>query len=232
MMGNLAWIADILGLWVAAILTLVVFSYLLADNPLYRLAEHLFVGIALGYATLIAYHQVLKPKLFAPLLADPMNNLWLLPPLLLGLLLLFKLSPSFSWVGNSTIGYLLGVGVALAIGGALAGSLLPQARATMLPLHLPASFGREGWELKKFLDNLIIIVGTIGSLFYFYFTAHPRQGRLTGLWQRVVNFLGSIGRWTIMITLGAIFGNTVMARVSLLIGRLEFLLRDWLQVIR
>ncbi len=231
-MGNLAWMADILGLWVAAILTLVVFSYLLADNPLYRLAEHLFVGTALGYATLIAYHQVLEPKLFAPLLADPMGNLWLLPPLLLGLLLLFKLSPSLSWLGNSTIGYLLGVGVALAIGGALVGSILPQARATMLPLYIPTNFGGEGRELKELLDNLIIIVGTIGALFYFHFTARPRQGRLAKLWQGVVTLLGSIGRWTIMITLGAIFGNTIMARVSLLIGRFEFLLRDWLQVIR
>ena len=214
-MGNLAWMADTLGIWVAAILTLVVFSYLLADNPLYRLAEHLFIGIALGYATLIAYHQVLKPKLLTPLLSDPMGNLWLLIPLLLGLLLLCKLSVSLSWIGNPAIGYLLGTGVALAIGGALAGSLLPQARATMLPLHIPTSSGGEGRELTGFLDNLIIIVGTIGALFHFYFTAHPREGRLSRLWQGAVTCLGGIGRWTIMITFGAIFGNTIMARVSL-----------------
>jgi hypothetical protein len=215
---------ELLGTWVAALLTLMVFSYLVSDNPLYRLAEHLLVGSALGYAIVVAVQDVLLPRLISPLSGDLRGSWHLLIPLLLGLLLLAKGRVSTAWWGNISVGFLFGVGAALAIGGALVGSLLYQVRDTMLPL-LPG----EG-EGGTAIDNLILVVGTLGSLAYFYFTA-GRKREASGLRGSVLRLGAVIGKWFIMITLGALFANGVMARVSLLVSRLQFLLGDWLGVL-
>lgn len=214
---------ELLGTWVAALLTLMVFSYLVSDNPLYRLAEHLFIGSALGYAIVVAIQDVLLLRL-STLARDPVAYWHLLIPLLLGLLLLAKGRVSIAWWGNISVGLLFGVGAALAIGGALVGSLLYQVRDTMLPL-LPGQ-GDGG----SVIDNLILVGGTLGSLAYFYFTAGGER-EATGLRGGLLRLGSVVGKWFIMITLGALFANAVMARVSLLVGRLQFLLGDWLGIL-
>jgi len=212
--------AEGLGVSVAAILTLMVYSYLLGDNFLYRLAEHLFVGVAVAYTVVVAFHSVLLPRVLQPLLSAPQDNVLLVIPLLLGLLLLTCAVPRWRWLASVPLAFLTGVGAALAVGGALTGILLPQMQATMLPLNPQLG-------LERFANNLVIVLGTVCSLVYFYFTARP--GSPGG---RVVSGMGSIGRWILVATFGALFGNVVMGRVSLLIGRVQFLLGDWLQVIR
>ncbi len=214
---------ELLGTWVAALLTLMVFSYLVSDNPLYRLAEHLVVGSALGYTIVVAIQDVLLPGL-STLARDPIADWHLLIPLLLGLLLLAKGRASTAWLGNISVGFLFGVGAALTIGGALVGSLLYQVRDTMVPL-LPGK-GDGG----SAIDNLILVVGTLGSLTYFYFTAGGERER-TGLRGGALRLGSVVGKWFIMITLGALFANAVIARISLLVGRLQFLLGDWLGIL-
>jgi hypothetical protein len=203
---------EALGTWLAALLTIIVYSYLLGDNPLYRLAEHLFVGSAVGYAAVVAWHSVLMPRLIVPLAQDPYGNWPLFIPLALGLLLLTKVKASWAWLGNSAVAFILGVGVAVAIGGALFGSLLPQLKATIVSLN-PAHYPNGGWAGVR--DALIIIVGTISTLLYFYFT--------TGGESKLARVRAGIGRFFILVTFGAIFANTVMSRISLLIGRVRFL---------
>ena len=213
---------EIFAIWIAAILTLMVYSYLLGDNPLYRLAEHLFVGASIGYAAVVIFHSILRPHLFEPLQRDAAGSWPYLITLLLGLLLLAKGRSSIAWLGNTSLGCLFGVGSALAIGGALLGSFLPQIQASWVSLS-PATAG----GVEAALDNLCIAVGTIGTLTYFYFTMG--SGKRTG--NRFVRFWGVIGKWVILITFGAIFGNRIMSYVSLLIGRIQFLLSDWLGLI-
>jgi hypothetical protein len=204
---------EALGTWLAALLTIIVYSYLVGDNPLYRLAEHLFVGSAVGYAAVVAWHSVLMPRLIVPLAQDPYGNWPLFIPLALGLLLLTKAKASWAWVGNSTVAFILGVGVAVAIGGALFGSLLPQLKATIVSLN-PTHYPDRGWAGVR--DALIIIVGTISTLLYFYFT--------TGGESKLARVRAGIGRFFILVTFGAIFANTIMSRISLLIGRVRFLM--------
>jgi hypothetical protein len=208
LIDNGAW-----GTWLAALLTIIVYSYLVGDNPLYRLAEHLFVGSAVGYAAVVAWHSVLVPRLIIPLAQDPYGNWHLLVPLALGFLLLTKAKASWTWLGNSTVAFILGVGVAVAIGGALFGSLFPQLKATIISLN-PAHYPQRGWA--GVIDALIIVVGTLSTLLYFYFT--------TGGQSRLARVRAGIGRFFILVTFGAIFANTVMSRVSLLIGRVRFLM--------
>ncbi len=207
-------LTGIFGVWIAALLTIIVYSYLLGDNPLYRLAEHLFVGSAAGYAVVVVYRHVLHPKLFAHLVGEKSDPVYFLP-LLLGLLLLTKGRVSLAWLGNIPMAFIFGVGAALIVSGALVGTLWPQIEHTMLSLN-PAAYPEHGWE--RVVDGLIIVIGTVGALLYFQFSA--REGCMK---VAPVRFLAGIGRWVIMIAFGAIFAHVVMARVSLLIGRVQFL---------
>jgi hypothetical protein len=211
--------SELIGIWVSALLTVMVLSYLLGDNPLYRLAEHLFVGTAVGYAVLVAYYSLLRPKLVLPLLQAPLENWALAVPILLSLLLLARLNHKWHKVGIVPLAFLLGVGVALTIGGALFGSILPQTVSTIQSVN-PAD---GGWGLA--VSNLILVIGMLSSLSYFYFTADSGAGvgRIKSGFLRAWR---GVGKWFIMITFGAIFASTVMARLSLLIGRLQFLIYE------
>lgn len=215
---------DTMGTVVAIVLTLFVFSYLLGDNILYRLAEHIFVGVAVGYAVVVVFHNVLIPKLLTPLLEALGEGNWvqvllLLVPLLFGLLLLTKPSKSLSWLGSLSVAFLLGVGAALAISGALLGTLLPQVDATA---DLSYYLERYGPGLGLF-SGLVVLVGATGVLLHFHFS-RGGEGPLFGLRDRLVLAWGGLGRWFILVAFGAILATTFMSRLSLLVGRVQFLL--------
>ncbi len=220
--------AGVVGLWVAAILTLVVYSYLFADTALFRLAEYVFVGVAAGYAVIIAWHGVLVPRAGA-FWDAPRENLGLVVWLILGLLLFVRKVPSIDWLSKIPVAYLFGVGVALAIGGALAGSLIPQLGATIISLS-PERWGggRSGLEIA--LYQALLVAGTLGTLLYFYFTT-GKGSPLPGVWVKIARLWGGLGKWMILITFGAFFASAVISRVSLLLGRLQFLAADWLGLI-
>ncbi len=220
---SLSPVLDTIGVWVAFLLTLFVFSYLLGDNVLYRLAEHIFVGVSVGYAAIVVFHSVLVPRLFNPLVAALSQGQWidvilLALPLLFGLLLLLKPVKALSWLGNLSLAILLGVGAALAISGALLGTLLPQVDATADLTHYVARYGPE----LGLFSGAIVIVGTAGVLLHFYFNA-SQEGRLAKMRQQVVRVWGGLGRWFILVTFGAFVATTFMARLSLLIDRVQFL---------
>jgi hypothetical protein len=211
---------DTIGVVVAAVLTLCVFSYLLGDNVLYKLAEHIFVGVAVGYAVVIVFHNVLASKLMIPLVEALSNSDWgdlllLLISLVLGLLLLTKPFKVLSGLGNLSIAFLLGVGAALAIGGALLGTFLPQIDAVTNLEQYRSGLGLFG--------GLVILAGVTGVLLHFHFGADT-EGRLAGFREQLVWIWGGLGRWFILIAFAAILATTFMSRLSLLVGRVEFLL--------
>jgi hypothetical protein len=212
------------GTLVAVVLTLFVFSYLLGDNVLYRLAEHIFVGVSIGYAAVVVFHAVLASKLFSPLATaisegNSEQIMLLILPLVLGLFLLTKPIKSISWLGSISVAWLLGVGAALAIGGALLGTLLPQMEATA---DLRYYVTRYGPGLGLF-SGIIVLVSTIGVLLHFYF-GRGQEGRLVGFREGLVRIWGGLGRWFILIAFGAILATTFTSRLSLLVGRIQFLL--------
>jgi hypothetical protein len=229
-MDNLGLSAESAGFFVAAILTLFVFSYLIGDNILYRLAEHLFVGVAVGYAAVVAFHQVLGAKLFGPMIdaltaGDTGHVVLLLIPLILGLLILTRSSRRagpLSWLGSLSVAFLLGVGAAVAIGGGLLGTLLPQVGAASDVQHYVA---RYGLGLGLF-SGIVVIVGTAGVLIHFHFGS-GHEGRLAGLRNALVRVWGGLGWWFILIAFGAILATTFMSRLSLLAGRIQFLIAPW-----
>ncbi len=222
--------AEFLSVWLGAIITLCCFSFLYKDNPLYRFAESLFVGVSAGYYLSVVYfHQVLKPNLLAKLMpgmfasgqaANASPDYWLIIPGILGCLMLLRFSQKLAWVSRFTVAFVMGVSTGLTIVTSTQQYLIPQIAKAIKPLIVMTATGTNYWQS---FSNLILVVGSIACLFYFFFSTEHRGP--------VYGNLAKIGIWFLMISFGASFGATVMGRISLLIGRFSFLLHDWLHII-
>ena len=206
----------VIGVWVAAALTLIVLSYVLSDNPLYKLAEHIFVGASVGWTFVLLYRNILLGELFSKLWNEPEANLPLLIPLVLGVLLLLRPIRSMAWLGNTSLALVVGAGAALAIVGASAGLLAPQAMATVLPVF-PMQMGWEAW--RGSLDNLAVVLGVVCVFLYFHFT-----GKQLGRFGRPIELAAGIGKYFMMAAFGALFASIAISRIALLVGRISFVL--------
>jgi hypothetical protein len=206
---------DVIGMVVGALLTVAVLSYLLGDNPFYRLALHLFVGALVGYSFGVVLRDVVNEMVIAQVPYDPLVVI----PLTLGMMLVFKFFPKRAYIGNFPVAFLVGVGTAVALGGALLGTLVPQIRATGRAVSdsSVASF-RLGVR-----DGLLIIVGTVCTLMAFTFAAQKRQG-LAGVWSGVVRVMGGIGRGFLIIAFGVAFAGALTASLSIFIGRIQYII--------
>jgi hypothetical protein len=212
---------------ISFLLTLMILSYLIGDNPAFRIAVYLFVGVSAGYAAVIAWHQVLWPMLFVPLLTGTFAvRLLAVIPLLLGVMLLMKLSHHTSRIGNVAIAFLVGVGAAVAVGGAVLGTLFPQtAAAVNLPSlgEAVASLGTDNAAFDRLLEGLFILLGTVSTLIYFQFSAKPtpagpRQGKIV----RIGSWVGQV---FIAITFGVLFAGVLVAALTSMIERINSLVQ-------
>ena len=206
---------DQIGIIVGAILTLLILSYLIGDNFLFRLAVHILVGVGAAYAAVVVIFDVILPRLVQPLLdrVDPVAMIIAVAALVLSVMLLFKISPRLAWIGNLPVGYIVGVGAAVALGGALFGTLGPQITATAAPAG-GLMAGPDASGTYNFILNVIIFLGTLTTLLSFGFYRVTRSGLLSGV--------HAVGRqFFLMIALGATFALVFMASVTLLIARIE-----------
>jgi len=214
---------DFLSAVFGLILTLMIFSYLLDDNPLFRVAVYLFIGVSSGYAATVVCYQVLAPKLLAPLkTGDPNQLLLAIIPLLLGISLLAKLTPRISWIGNFAMAVLVGVGAAAALGGAVLGTLLPQVQAAINAFDFRSAATASGAFLGL-LNGIVMLVGTVFTLGYFHFSA-GRAPDGTPSRNRVFELVAWIGRIFIAITLGVLFAGVYMSALTAMIERLGFVI--------
>jgi len=204
---------DIL-VWISSLLTLFIFSFIFKDNPFYRFAEHLFVGTSAGYFIALQYHNVVYPNLIVPLFKE--GQLLYVIPLILGILYITRFIPNISWLVRIPIAFLLGWGSGVAIPAALQADVIKQIQGTMLTREIFERWDRGLWAI-------IILVGVMATLIFFFFS-RERKG--------IIKPIANLGIIFIMLGFGASFGYTVMARISLLIGRFQFLLGDWLGIIK
>lgn len=207
-------IEEALGMMVGTGLTLMVLTYLIfGDNLLYRLALHLFVGALVGYSLGIVMRDVFVAMVMAPLVRP---NLVPLVPLLIGLwLLLWKGIPRVAYVGNFALAFLVGVGAAVALGGTLLGTLVPQIGAIGNALG-------SGSDLWGLVGGLIVAGGTVCTLMAFNFTARKRGG-LAGIWGQFVELVGWFGRVLLTVAFAVAFAGALTTSLSILIGRIEYL---------
>jgi hypothetical protein len=214
-------LADFIGGIVGFVLTLCVFSYILGDNLLFRLAIHIFIGVAAAYAAVMVWYNVIWTQLVLPLLS---GQLALLIPLFLSFLLLAKIAPRFSGLGNPVMAYLVGVGAAAAVGGAVFGTIFPQAGASAnLFDHANLLQGKDTLDYAvNFFNSGIILVGTLTTLVYFHFGVRgndnfPQQRPL------LLRGVSWVGQAFIAVTFGALFAGVYAAAVTALIERWTFL---------
>ncbi|MBN1680079.1 MAG: hypothetical protein JW966_07290 [Anaerolineae bacterium] len=198
---------DTIAGWVSFVLTLLIFSYLLGDNILYRLAVNVLVGVAAGYVAIVAVESVLVPWLDDTLLAAQGDRsdatmvavrVMGMVPFLFGSLLLFKSSRRLAPVGNLGLAVLIGVGTAVAIVGAASGTVIPLVKAA------GESMGDDA------LEGAVMVVGVITTLIYFQYWTVEHQGRV----MRAVGVLGTIGRGFVTVTLGALYAGAILTSVA------------------
>jgi len=206
-----------LGVIVAAGFTLALYSFLYRDNPLFKFAEHVYVGISAAYTfgqvwfpTL--YGEILAPLRQAPQPETPRDGGWLLVPTLLGLLMLTRFSRRLGWLSRFSFAFVVGLGAGLSIPRTISSFLLSQIEPTLRPLS---------WSLEG-LNLAIILIGVVTVLIYFFYSVEHSG---------VVGRVSRVGIWFLMVSFGASFGYTIMARLSLLIGRVSFLFDDWLHLL-
>lgn len=202
------------GTIIAAGITLSLYSFLYKDNPLFKFAEHLYVGVAAAYTFDQVWYTVMLADVVNPVFGindTPLEPVRILPAIL-GLCMLTQLAPpTISWLSRIAFAFVVGLGSGLAIPRTIAANLLAQIEPSMQPL----SVSPEG------LNLFIILLGVVTVLIYFFYSVEH-----TG----VVGISSKIGIWFLMVSFGASFGYTIMARLSLLIGRVGFLLQDWLNL--
>lgn len=220
---------ELLSALVGLILTLMVFSYLIGDNPLFRIAVYLFVGVASGYAATVIWHYVLVPKLFQPLTTSDPNQLLLsIVPLLFSISLLTKLSPRISWIGNFAMAALVGVGAAAAVGGALLGTLIPQFQAAIDAFDFRAAGGAN--PLLTLVEGTVMFFGTVLTLASFHFSA-VRSPDGTPRRNSIIDWISWLGRIFIAITFGVLFAGVYMAALTAMIERLSSIINFIRQLI-
>ena len=211
MSGNLV---NFLELTVAGFLVLCVFSFLYKDNPLYRLAEHIYAGLSAGYFAGLIWHSVIVQQLWEPII-DGADYVLIIPGIM-GILMFTRLTERFSSVSRISIAFVMGNTAGISIVQQLHGYVLPQVGDTT---------GRilGGGSLYAMAGAWVILVGVISTIIYFYFSKEHRG---------VLGATARVGIVFIMISFGAQFGYTVMGRVSLLIGRIQFLMFEWVDGLR
>ena len=205
------------GVWIAALLTLFIFSFLYKDNPFYKFAEHLFVGVSAGYFVVQQFWQVIMPNLIDPVMDPSKPHRWTyVVAVFLCLMLFTRLFPKASWLSRFAIAVIIGVYAGAKTTGFAQAEVVAQVQATMLPLWDPAN-------IVGSINNIVLVIGVVCTLVFFFFSTEHKGA---------IGATAKLGIWYLMVSFGAAYGFTVMSLISLLIGRFQFLLDPWLGIVR
>jgi len=228
--------ATILGLWVGFLFSMMIFTAITGDHALAQLAQHILVGVSLGYLAILVLRHLLQPWLFTPLLATSHVDLKLWTPLVLGVLLFVAgldrmLAQNHApgdqpgWgrrllhgLGLLPTGLLLGVTLAVVLIGVVQGSLIPQfwhAAQTGLTGSAPVGL--------LLTHGLTLLLTTATLLHLSVGAGHQLQQQPARLRQILAGWIW-LGERALWVAAGIIFARLIAARLSLLIGRLEFFL--------
>lgn len=196
---------DNIGIWLASIGTLAILSFAWRENKAYRLFEHIYLGAAAAHGLVVGINT-LRNSAWDPLVNN--GKYILLVPIVLGLMMYTRFIRGKAWISRFPIAFVVGLGTGMILRGTITSQLITQVQATLVPLNS--------------LGNIVVVVGTTAVLLFFYFS-RERTGALKQY--------TTIGRWVMMVAFGATFGNAVMGEMTLLIGRMQYLLGDWLHLI-
>lgn len=226
------------GVWIAALLTLCIFSYLYRDNVCYKLAESIIVGVSAGYWIVTNFWEVLVAKVLVKLAPDVARYSFLpdtpadvkadylyVIPVVLGCMVFCRLIPKIAWMGRWPLAFVVGTTAGLKLTSFLDADFVRQVRSTILPLVVFSAdaSGSSAFDWKQSIQNLVIVISVLSCVTYFYFSVEHKG---------LVGRISRLGIWVLMISFGASFALTVMGRITLLTMRLQFLFDEWLGLVR
>ena len=220
-----------IGIWVAAFFTLFIFSFLYRDNPFYKIAESVVVGVSAAYWMVVGFWTTIVPNLLGKLAPEWINS-WAMPgldteaeyiylvPLIMGIMLIWRLAPKGGWISRWPLAFIIGTTAGIRLIGFIHADFLGQIRNTIMSLAVYSP--ETGFNVWDSIKNIIIVIGVLTTIVYFFFSIEH---------EGFVGQTAKVGIWFLMITFGAAFGYTVMGRIALLAIRMEFLMNDWLWLI-
>ena len=208
-----------IGVWVAALATLSVYSYLYKENAFFRTTEHLLVGLTAAHLSVMGFVNI-RDMAWKPFVNG--TKWWAIIPIIGGLLLLARWFPKAAWLSRIPLSFMMCVAGAVTVTGQIDAAFLRQITATMMPLNS--------------VNNVLFVLSVICTLAYFFFTVtarvHEQDTGISLFGRRILIGASEIGKWAMMVGFGTAFGTSVMARISLFIGRLQFLLTDWIHILK
>lgn len=192
--------------WLAAFFTLGIFSLVLyGDNKVFRICETFLVGVTAANGIVLTYHNYIRSSIVTDIAEK--HRFSLIIPMLIGLLMYSRLTKAYGWLARVPASLWIGVGAGYAF-----------ARGPAFTLRLIQS---TFLKLNNF-NNIVLVIGVASVLAYFYFSVSGKS--------KVHSGVSLVGRMFMLVSFGAIFGTGVMGKVSLLLGRIQFLLFDWLKL--
>lgn len=205
-------------IWLMALMTLGLYSYLFRENPFFRFCEHAYTGLSLAHLVVMGWANV-RDMGIGRLAKGELAAAF---PVFLGVLLFARWHPKTAWLSRYPVAYLVGAASGVTVTGVIEAGIMAQIRAAMKPI--------------KTWSNLVTLVFTVAALSVFFFIIGQKPEGQSGLarsalW-KLVSASSYLGRLVLMVTFGAVFGSTVMARLGLFIPRLELLFRDWIHLIK
>jgi len=216
------WFVLASGAWVSVFLTLAVYSFLYKENPIFRFAEHSFIAAGVGYW--VAYNVYYCYDLAIGVPGGEAGfyggQWWWIFAFLLGIIYYFVLTRKYFWVYRYSLAVIIGVGAGLTLRTLVHAQILTNVIATFVNLSPVDAAGNlvifdpANVAGASLINNLLVLVLVFGSVMYFFFTSE----------MGVIKNIGRIGRIALMTAFGAAYGNTIMTRMNLFIGRAQDLL--------
>lgn len=212
-----------IGVWIGALLTLGIFSFLYKDNPVYRVAESIFIGCSAGYWAIVYFFDSLQRKMWVGLFPSDGSHpdYWLWGGFILGVMILFRLSSKLGYLARTPLAFIIGATSGLMMLSFLVSNGLNQVASTIKDLWVTSP--DTGLMVAQTISAWVIFVGVLSGLMYFFFSAEHKG---------VVGRVARLGIFFLMLTFGGAFGFTIMSRVSLLVGRMDYLFGTWLGLLR
>ncbi len=232
MLEQINQLADPIGAIIGFLLTIMVFSYVIGDNALFRLAIHIFIGVASGYAAVLILYNVLWYQVLVPVLqifttgkVDVLASyaIRIVPAVMLGIWMLTKASPRLARWGTPVLAFLAGVGAATVVAGAVLGTIFPQVGASANLLNLQSAPPELNSLVGWFINGLIVLVGTVTTLIYFQFGIKRQEEGVPVQRSLFIEYISTVGLGFIVVTLGVLFTGVYIATLTALIDRIRFL---------
>lgn len=213
-------LTEFIGLSLGFLFTVLIFSYLLGDNPFFQLATHIYIGVSAAYVALVTINNVLIPRLIIPIFTGSENEKIISLLLIIPSLFLFTKATPFRKAGNWVVAILIGIGAAAAVGGAITGTLFPQVLGGINSFQFSDSTNQPFYI--QLINGFVLLLGTISTLIYFHFGTRSKPGQPNRR-KKAIDTIGQIGEIFIAITFGALFAGAYLAALAAMIDRLTVL---------